>query len=284
LHISTDEELPASFLGLHQVVAFQPDIISGAKPIGIEGFDSLAKLEVKTIVCVDGVPPDFKTAEEFGMKTVHIPLKYEAPSPKQILDLATAVSRGRERGVVYIHCHQGKHRSAAAAAIVSVAFGDLTIPEAKEQMRVSQTSVVYQGLWDAVERTEMLNVDDVLQNNTVFPSSVEPKGITSQMIWIDDALDNLHRLQRSEWSAPSNHPDLVGAAEVGMIVDTFRLIQLSTEANRFSNDFETLLVNAMHQASSLEEALVQELPKNELNIYLKRVEQSCINCHATHRR
>ena len=104
------------------------------------------------------------------------------------------------------------------------------------------------------------------------------------MIRIDRALDNLHWLQQSEWSAPSHHPDLVGAAEAGMIVDTFRLIQLTTEANRFSDDFETLLVNAMHQARSLEEALVQELPKDELYLYLKRVEQSCINCHATHRR
>ena len=284
LHISANEELPASFLGLHQVVAFQPDIISGAKPIGIEGFESLEKLEVKTIVCVDGVPPDVKTAEKFGIKTVHIPLKYEAPSPKQILDLTTAVHRERERGIVYIHCHQGKHRSAAAAAIVSIALGDLSVPKAKEQMRVSQTAVVYQGLWDAVEGTKLLPVEELLQNKTLFPSSVEPKGITSQMIAIDEAMANLIRMQDAAWTAPVAHPDLVGAAEAGFITDTFRNMQLQKEVNLFSADFETLLINAMHHASSLEEALLQHVPEKTLRAYMRLVEQSCIKCHATYRR
>jgi len=284
LHIATGEELPTSFLGLQQVVAFQKDIISGAKPIGSEGFDSLAKLEVKTIVCVDGVPPDVENAEKFGIKTVHIPLKYEAPSPKQILDLATIVHRERERGIVYIHCHQGKHRSAAAAAIVSIALGDLSVSEAKEQMRVSQTSVVYQGLWDAVERTKLLPVEELLQNKTLFPSSVEPKGITSQMIAIDEAMANLIRMQDAAWTAPVAHPDLVGAAEAGFITDTFRNMQLQKEVNLFSADFETLLINAMHHASSLEEALLQHVPEKTLRAYMRLVEQSCIKCHATYRR
>jgi len=275
---------PMTYEGLSHVVLFQEDIISGAKPVGIDGFESLMKMKVSTIVCVDGVVPDVKTAKEYGMKTIHLPLKYDAPSDEQIFDLVTIVARARERGNVYIHCHQGKHRSAAAAAIVSIALGSLTLEEAKVRMHVSQTSKAYQGLWDAVGQTNIFDVTDLLQNKKVYPSRVEPEGMTNQMIVIDDALDNLHRLQRSEWSAPSNHPDLVGAAEVGMIVDTFRAMQLSTETNRFSDDFETLLVNAMHQASSLEEALVQELPKDELYIYLKRVEQSCINCHAMSRR
>ncbi|MBC8201584.1 MAG: hypothetical protein H8E86_06000 [Planctomycetes bacterium] len=284
LQFATNEELPKSFKGVHQLVAFQPDIISGAKPIGTEGFESLANLKVRTIVCVDGVPPDIKTAEYFGIKTIHIPLKYEAPSPKQILDLTTAVARGRKRGVVYIHCHQGKHRSAAAAAIVSVAFGDLTIPQAKELMRVSQTSAVYHGLWDAVERTEIRNVEEILQNTTIFPSSVEPKGITSQMIAIDEALTHLNLMQGAAWKAPVAHPDLVGAAEAGIIADTFRNMQVQQEANLYSVDFETLLVNAIQHASSLEEALVEALPNAALDNVMQRVERSCIHCHTLFRK
>lgn len=270
--------------GLSQVVAFQEDIISGAKPSGSKGFNSLVKMNVRTIVCVDGVTPDVETANEYGIKTIHIPLKYDAPNDEQIFDLATVVSRGRERGNVYIHCHQGKHRSAAAAAIVSIALGSLSVAEAKERMRVSKTSVVYQGLWDAVEHTKVMNATSLLHNQKIYPSSVEPEGITSQMIAIDEAIDSVLRIQRAEWNTPTDHPDLVGAAEVGMIVDTFRNIQLRTDTTHFSDDFERQLVNAMHQASILEEALLQELPKEALDKYLQQVEQSCINCHSSFRK
>ena len=115
--VASDTDSPMYYGGLKQVVAFQEFIISGAKPEGRVGFESLMKMDVSMIVCVDGVTPDVKTAQEYGIKTVHIPLKYEAPTDEQIFDLTTVVSR-IDRGNVYIHCHQGKHRSAAAAAIV----------------------------------------------------------------------------------------------------------------------------------------------------------------------
>ena len=158
---------PMTYEGLSHVVLFQEDIISGAKPVGIDGFESLMKMKVSTIVCVDGVVPDVKTAKEYGMKTIHLPLKYDAPSDEQIFDLVTIVARARERGNVYIHCHQGKHRSAAAAAIVSIALGSLTLEEAKVRMHVSETSKAYQGLWDAVGQTNIFDVTDLLQNKKV---------------------------------------------------------------------------------------------------------------------
>ncbi len=240
-------------------------------------------MNVDTIICVDGVVPDVKTAREFGIKTVHIPLKYDSPSTSQIFDLATIASR-KMRGNIYIHCHQGKHRSAAAAAIVSIALGSLTLDEAKERMHVSQTSEAYKGLWIAVEQTKVIDVFDLLRNEKLYPSRVEPEGMTSQMIAIDEAMDNLIRVQNEHWNAPKEHPDLVGVAEAGIIADTFRNIQLSKEANSLPADFETQLINALHQASGLEEALLQNLPETELDMYMQRVEQTCINCHSAFRK
>jgi hypothetical protein len=281
--VASDTDSPMYYGGLKQVVAFQEFIISGAKPEGRVGFESLMKMDVSMIVCVDGVTPDVKTAQEYGIKTVHIPLKYEAPTDEQIFDLTTVVSR-IDRGNVYIHCHQGKHRSAAAAAIVSIALGSLTLDEAKERMEVSQTSHEYKGLWEAVEQTTVINVFDLLLNEKAYPSIVEPTGLMSQMIAMNGAMDNLIRIQNSNWKAPIDHPDLVGAAEAGMIADTFRNIQLGDEANAFSVDFETLLVNAIRHASSLEDALLQRLPMVELDVYIQRVEHSCMNCHAAFRK
>lgn len=284
IDVAVDAKTPMAYAGLSQVVAFHKHIISGAKPVGSAGFESLMKMDVNTIVCVDGVAPDVKTAKEYGIKTVHIPLKYDSPSATQIFDLTTVVARGRDRGNVYIHCHQGKHRSATVAAIVSIALGSLTLDEAKARMHVSQTSEEYKGLWEAVEQTEVISVIDLLLNEKVYPSIVVPVGITSQMIAIDEAMDNLLRLQLANWNAPTDHPDLVGVAEAGTIADIFRAMQRSEDVKQYATDFETLLVNALHHASGFEDALVQQLQTDKLNTYMKRVEQSCINCHSAFRK
>ena len=104
------------------------------------------------------------------------------------------------------------------------------------------------------------------------------------MIAIDGAMDNLLRLQDANWNAPTDHPDLVGVAEAGFITDTFRNIQLSKEANRFSADFETMLVNAIHHANSFEDALLKQVSKTEIDTYMYHVEQSCIHCHSVFRK
>lgn len=280
IHTST----PKTFEGLSQVVHFQDDIISGAKPEGIDGFKSLKNMNVRTIVCVDGVAPDVETARKYGLKTIHLPLKYDAPSSEQIFDLTTIVARSRVIGKVYIHCHQGKHRSATAAAIVSIALGDLTFEEATTRMHESETSSEYQGLWNAVKNTTVIHVNDLLCNQKVYPSRVEPKGMICQMIAVDESMDNLTRFQNANWNAPKEHPDLVGVAEAGIIVDTFRKIQCSNEVKNFPKDFERQLDYALQQAGGLEEALMQKLSKTELDVCMKRMEQSCINCHSMFRK
>lgn len=283
IELSAKEGVPMHYPGLQQVVAFQDYIISGSKPEGNAGFESLMKMGVKTIICVDGVTPDVQTATSLGIKTIHIPLKYEAPTQTQILDLTTVVSR-RNRGKVYIHCHQGKHRSATAAAIVSVALGSMSIEEVKARMHVSQTSEEYIGLWAAVDQAKVIKVFDLLQNEKVYNSRVEPEGMISQMIAMDDAIDHLNRLQDENWTAPKEHPDLVAVAEAGIVADIFRKIQLGNEVNSYPADFETQLVNALHQAKGLEEAFLQNLATTELDMYMQRVEQSCIRCHSLFRK
>ena len=139
--VSVEEQTPATFLGLKQVVAFHDDLLSGSKPEGELGMDSLMKLNVDTIICVDGVATDVKGARNYGIKTIHIPLKYNAPTKTQILDLTSAFTMNHARGKVYIHCHHGKHRSAAAAALVSIALGFSTPQEMKARMEVTSSSV-----------------------------------------------------------------------------------------------------------------------------------------------
>ena len=285
LTVSAAATKPATFEGLKQVVAFHDDLLSGSKPEGVLGMDSLMKLNVDTIICVDGVAPDVKGARNYGIKTIHIPLKYIAPTKTQILDLTSAFTVNHARGKVYIHCHHGKHRSAAAAALVSIALGFATPHEMKARMEVAETSKHYEGLWEAVEKQEVINVFDILENEKPFPSMVKPKGMTAQMVAIEEAMERLLLVKQSGWVVPASHPDLAPASDAGLITETFRVMQLNPETHNFATDFTTQVINAVHQASGLEEALkIESIDPESLDQYFRHVEQSCINCHATSRR
>jgi len=285
LTVSIEAQTPTTFAGLKQVVAFHEDLFSGSKPDGELGMDSLMKLNVDTIICVDGVAPDVKGAREYGIKTIHIPLKYNAPNKAQILDLATAVSMSRVGGNVYIHCHHGKHRSAAAAALVSIALGFSTPQAMKSRMEVAETWPHYTGLWEAVERQEAVNIFKILDNEKPFPSMVKPEGMTAQMVAVDEAFDRLLLVKQSGWVIPESHPDLAPASDAGLIAETFRSMQLAPETQLIKFDFTTQVINAVHQASGLEKALkIETLDTKSLDQYLHRVDQSCINCHAAVRK
>src|SRR5262245_42817749 len=87
-------------------------VISGGLPEGDAAFQELADLGVKTVISVDGMKPDVETAKKHGLRYVHLPHGYDGVPSERVLELAKAV---RELpGLIYIHCHHGKHRSPAA--------------------------------------------------------------------------------------------------------------------------------------------------------------------------
>jgi len=152
-------------------------------------------------------------------------------------------------------------------------------------MEVAETSPHYTGLWEAVEQQEVVNVFNILDNEKPFPSMVKPEGMTAQMVVIDEAFDRLLLVKQSGWVIPESHPDLAPASDADLIAETFRSMQLKEESPFFQLDFTTQVINAMHQASGLEEALkIDTLDPVSLDQYLHRVDQSCINCHAAVRK
>ena len=279
VHVPLNAEKPFAYPGLNQIVAFDSRVFSGSKPVGRLGMKTLRSMGVDTIICVDGVAPDVNNATLFNINTIHIPLKYISPSKEQVLDLATALNTGQQNGKVYIHCHHGKHRSAAAAAVALLALGQSDVKSMTAKMRISQTSSHYKGLWDAVNNQTKIDPLSILANNKKMPAAVKPEGITLQMIAIDEAMDRLQLLQRNNWTTPKTHPDLAPASDAGLISEVLRQMQLSDDINQFALDYETKMINALHHANSLEEAVNENLSTHELNQFMNRLEQSCINCH-----
>ena len=130
-----------------------PGLWSGAAPVGDAAFAALAARGVRTVVSVDGPVPDAATAARFGLRTVHLPIGYDGV-PDEAAAKLSAVMRlhgaGKEGGGVFVHCHHGKHRGPAAAAICGRAAGRLSAFDALAYLETAGADPRYAGLWASV--------------------------------------------------------------------------------------------------------------------------------------
>src|SRR5262245_3191207 len=108
--------------GLPNLFRVTDKLLSGGAPDGDQGFASLQKMGVKTVISVDGARPDVERARKFGLRYVHLPIGYDGVPTEQGLKIARAV---RDLpGLVFLHCHHGKHRSPAAAVVARLCLDE----------------------------------------------------------------------------------------------------------------------------------------------------------------
>ena len=280
---------PVDAPGLHNVVAFAPELLSGSVPEGDAGFESLKSWGIRTIISVDGAVPDIERAKSRGMRYVHLPIGYHGFDEARKLELSRAV-RDLPRPI-YIHCHHGKHRSAGAAGSVAVTLGWSPADQAVARMKVAGTAPAYDGLYRCTASASKV-ADAVLATARAdFPEVSRPKGFVRGMVDIDVAWDNLKAVQRAGWIAPTDHPDLVPAAEAGRLADTLRFLLDDVRVTQMPEEFRTLLARNAADAQSLEELLAKGTatakPSPEvaerLNAIATSIAATCKACHSAHR-
>src|SRR5262249_10275117 len=105
--------------GIENAFRLSPRLLSGGQPEGEMGFETLKRLGVKTVISVDGSQPDVEAARRNGLRYVHLPVGYDGIPRDQAILLVAAI---RDLpGPVFVHCHHGKHRGPAAAAVCALA-------------------------------------------------------------------------------------------------------------------------------------------------------------------
>jgi hypothetical protein len=284
-----DATAPANSPGLHNVVAFAPDVLSGSVPEGDAGFDSLKAWGVLTIISVDGAVPDIERAKSRGMRYVHLPIGYHGFDEPRKLELARAV-RDLPRPV-YIHCHHGKHRSAGAAGTVAVTIGWMTPEQAVARMKVAGTAPSYPGLYRCAADAVKVADATLASARADFPEVSRPAGLVKGMVDIDLTWDNLKAVQKAGWAVPSDHPDLVPAAEAGRLADTLRLLCEDTTVKAKPAEFQALMSRNAAEAQSLEDLLAKFAAgarpspddAERLNAIAAQIAATCKACHATYR-
>ncbi len=115
--LAADRPQMAGVSNFHQV---SEAVYRGAQPSG-EGFESLAKLGVKTVVDLrvsgeHSLANEKRRVENLGMRYVSMPMqRLVAPSDAQVTALL-ALLTDRSAGPVFIHCQRGADRTGAVIA------------------------------------------------------------------------------------------------------------------------------------------------------------------------
>lgn len=275
----SDAPLPVTLTNVHEL---SPRISSGSGPAMQEDFAQLAESGIKTIVSVDGAKPHVELAAQHGLRYVHIPIGYDGLSRDAQLML-TRVARESE-GPIYVHCHHGKHRGPAAAAIVCMAEGSADHARSVEILKLAGTSEKYRGLWRDVAGFTPPAPDETL------PELVEVAQVSDlvhAMSQIDFAFDNLAVLQAHRWQSPQAHPDITAAGEFTLLVEGFR------ESERFATGDDhppAMNQRAMKQqlGESLDFARRAETAAAQKNYslaesLLTQLRTRCATCHEQYR-
>ncbi len=270
---------PEHFAGLHQVVAYREGFYSGGMPEGKEGFDSLAAMGIKTIISVDGAVPDVAAARARGMKYIHLPIGYNGFDETRRLQIIKASTMHLDEGPVYLHCHHGKHRSAAAVGSVVVAMGWMTPEQARERMDISEISPKYRGLIQCVQNSKPVDSATLASLSGEFPEVAQPETFVEAMVRMDEVIEHLKHLKTTQWKPSSEHPDLVPAAEAGRLANLLRVSAGGKRAQREGWDFTKGLMDNEDAASTLEELIIASADPELINAQFQRVEQSCKKCH-----
>lgn len=274
---------PADYPGLHNVVAYAPDVYSGSVPEGAIGFATLKRLGIKTVISVDGMEPELAPAKAEGLRYVHLPVTYAGFSEERKLEIARAV-RDLPKPI-YVHCHHGKHRSAGATGAAMVTLGQLTPEQAVARMKVSGTSPDYKGLYacSASAAPVLPAVLDAVSNR--FPEVSRPQGTTKTMVEIDELSDSLKAVQKAGWKVPKDHPDVVPAAEAGKLADHFRVLAGDAETKAKPPEYAVWLTAASKQVEGVEAGLAAATAAGpaELDKRWVGVQASCKQCHGKYR-
>lgn len=261
---------------LHNLILVCDGVYSGGQPDSDEAFAELQRLGIKTIVSVDGAKPDLASAKRYGMQYVHIPIGYEGVPPSASLAIVR-VSKERP-GPIFYHCHHGKHRGPAAAAVAGICLGKMDARQAFAYLEKAGTGSEYKGLWRDVR--EFQNPTP----GTELPALVESAQVPSlaaAMADIDRLYDLLKLCNDAGWKTPKGHPDVEPGRQALLLKEGFR------EAGRHLDETQKALFGEdLTGAESLTESIEGALKAqktDEATANFTKLTASCKACHTKYR-
>lgn len=268
---------PANLPGLHNVFHLSRKLFSGSVPEGEAGFRTLQRLGVRTVLSVDGMPPDTRTAKRFGMRYVHLPFGYDG-CPTPTADRIVRAAR-EFPGPIYVHCHHGKHRGPTAAALARIGLDGIGPEEAVRELRRAGTGEGYVGLYAGV-RGYRPDPERLRAAPADFPETAPLPSIVKTMVAMDVRHDRLDQAWKGGWVAGS--PEHAPAHEALQLRELLTELQRAEAYGGRPEAFRRRLAECRDAAARLESAL-RARNADDASRQLGRVTAACGACHATYR-
>lgn len=263
---------------LHRLMQVHPDLYSGAQPHGAEAFAALKQLGIKTVVGVDGARPEIELAAKEGLRYIHVPIGYDSIG-QDASDSFYRAMQEAERPL-YFHCHHGRHRGPAAAAIALRAATGCDAETALKVLEVAETSPDYPGLWRDVADWTTPRPDRTL------PDLVEVARVAdfaAGMAEADRTWDNIKAMRKAGWATPADQPDLSLRQETKILLQ-----QLEDCAGRIpvEHQADPVLREGMEESVVFARRLMEsaaEFDIQAVEMHYRDVAASCKDCHRDYR-
>lgn len=259
------------------LAAISERVLTGSQPEERDNFVHLHHLNIQTIVSVDGASPDVEAARKLGMRYIHLPIGYDSV-PKEI-QAALAKVLATTEGKIYIHCHHGKHRGPAAAAIAALLEGSCNKEQALEMMKKAGTGEEYAGLWKSVREFQP-PAPDAPSAPLVEVAKVEP--LAAAMVGIDKYFDDLTAAASGGWKQDNEEVAKGFAEQSVLLMEGFRESARFSTGTKQPEEFAKALQNSEGIARSLNDAL-KKRRWDAASEQLQRLKADCRACHKTFR-
>jgi hypothetical protein len=252
-------------------------------PSGDAGFKALAAMGVKTVISVDGAKPDAELANKYGLRYVHLPHGYDGVPEERARELAKAV-RDLD-GLVYIHCHHGKHRSPAATAVACVTAGLIAPQSALSILEAAGTGKGYRGLYQSAEEARPLDQKLLDALAVEFKEIADVPAMADAMVEIEHHHDHLKLVAQNKWQLLADHPDIAPAHEALMLREHFTELLRTDEVKTQPAVFQELVKEGEKRAQALEDLYRGWESKKpaegfkRLTEALEAVNHNCAACH-----
>ena len=266
---------------------FGPKIITGGFPTNDATFQALKELGVKTIIRVDAEAPPTERADKLGMTYLHFPVSYSGLPHDRALQLAKLV---RDMpGPIYLHCNCGKHRSPAAAGVVSVILGDMTPQQAVAAMWVCGTFTDYTGLYASAENETKQSNETLDAVQVALTAKAETSPMAAAMADLDKSWRRIEALKAAKWKVadPAKSADieseLTHIGERLLESGSWEQLKKAPNAAALTQDAQSSIAQMLKEwrSSAAQPAGTDALPR--LDSALLNVQQSCFNCHNEYR-
>jgi hypothetical protein len=256
-------------------------LFSGSAPDTEESFEELSRLGIRTILSVDGTKPNVVAARQHGIRYVHLPIGYDGVPTNRIVELIQAFQESH--GPVFIHCHHGKHRGPAAAAVLCEATAGWSTNRAVEWLHMAGTSPEYPGLYRSVTEFQM-PARSMRMPHRPLPEIATTPPLVDLMVAIDGTFDQLRSAQKAGWSPPTPS-DRRNSAELATIFwEQWKELRRIPSVQIRDEAFQKQLQAAEMEANTLK-ILLSQAPSNleKASETMQSIGQHCTQCHQRYR-